>query len=121
MNSDLMLVKLFIEGLRILGVSDDRIRLRLQIHETADEEDARRWWAEQLGRKADDFMRSTIKRHQPKTVRKNVGEDYHGCLTVTVLQSRTLYQLLDGFVHHVARGAIAAEVGGTMESAAEAM
>ena len=83
MNSDLMLVKLFLAGLRILGIADERIRLRVQIHETADEHEARRWWGEQLGRRPEDFMRSTIKRHQPKTVRKNVGDDYHGCLTVT--------------------------------------
>jgi transcriptional regulator with XRE-family HTH domain len=121
MNSNLMLVRLFIDGLRILGVTDDRIRLRVQIHETADEEAARRWWAEQLGRQADDFMRSTIKRHQPKTVRKNVGDDYHGCLTVTVLKSRTLYQLLDGLVHAVATGPRAAGIGGNMVDAADAV
>lgn len=104
MNSDVMLVRLFLDGLRILGVSDDRLRLRVHIHETADELAARRWWADQLSWPEEDFRRSTIKRHTPKTVRKNVGDDYHGCLAVTVLQSRTLYQLLDGLVHAVAHG-----------------
>ncbi|GAC1440110.1 MAG: hypothetical protein NVSMB55_03620 [Mycobacteriales bacterium] len=121
MNSDVMLVRLFLQGLRILGVSDDRIRLRLQIHETADEEAARTWWAEQLIWPSDGFMRSTIKRHNPKTVRKNVDTDYHGCLAVTVLQSRTLYQLLDGLVRAVAAEANATALGGSMEDAAEAV
>jgi transcriptional regulator with XRE-family HTH domain len=121
MNSDLMLVKLFLEGLRILGVKNDQIRLRVQIHETASEEAARRWWAEQLDWHADDFMRSTIKRHNPKTIRKNVADTYHGCLTVTVLQSRLLYQLIDGLVHGIARAASAATIDGSMEHAEEAM
>jgi transposase len=121
MNSDLMLVRLFLEGLRTLGVSNDRIRLRLSIHETADEVAARAWWADQLGWSVDDFMRSTIKRHNPKTVRKNVADNYHGCLTVTVLQSRLLYQLLDGLVHGIAQGAGAVAIGGSMERADEAM
>jgi transposase len=121
MNSDLMLVKLFLEGLRTLGISDDRIRLRLSIHESADEPAARQWWADQLDWCADDFMRSTLKRHNPKTVRKNVADNYHGCLTVTVLQSRLLYQLLDGLVHGIAQGAGAVAIGGSMEHADEAM
>lgn len=121
MNSDPMLVRLFLDGLRTLGISADRIRFRVQIHETADEADARRWWAEHLGVAAEDFMRSTIKRHNPRTVRKNVGADYHGCLTVTVRRSRLLYQLLDGLVHAVARGSGAMAPSGSMGSAAEAV
>lgn len=121
MNSDLVLVRLFIAGLRTLGIHDDRIRLRVQIHESADEAAAREWWAERLERSPDDFMRSTIKRHNPKTVRKNVGAGYHGCLTITVLQSRMLYQLLDGLVHAVARGADGIQEGGSMGCDAEAV
>jgi hypothetical protein len=120
MNSDLTLVRLFLGGLRLLGIADDRIRLRVHIHETADEAAARHWWATQLGRSADQFMRSTIKRHSPKTIRKNVGADYHGCLTVTVLQSRLLYQLLDGLFQAVAAGSTH-PMGGSMEETAEAV
>lgn len=39
---------------------------------------------------------STIKRHNPRTVRHNVAAHYHGCLSVSVLQSRQLYDLLEG-------------------------
>lgn len=120
MNSDVMLVRLFLAGLRTLGIADDRLQLRLSIHESADEPAARRWWAEQLNWPVDGFMRSTIKRHNPKTVRRNLDSDYHGCLTVTVLQSRLLYQLLDGLVHAVALGASAPSEGGTIGRAVEA-
>jgi hypothetical protein len=121
MNSDPNLVRLFLKGLRVLGVTADRVRLRVQIHETADEAAAREWWAVQLGWSAEDFQRSTIKRHSPKTVRKNIGTDYHGCLSVTVLQSRLLYQLIDGLVRAMAGGSGATAVGGNMENTAEAV
>jgi transcriptional regulator with XRE-family HTH domain len=121
MNSDPMLVRLFIEGLRLLGVTDERIKFRVQIHESADEPAARRWWAEQLDWPEAEFQRTTLKRHNPKTVRKNVADDYHGCVTVHVLQSRTLYQLLDGLMRGLADQPRDFAPSGSMEVAAEAM
>lgn len=38
-----------------------------------------------------EFARSTLKRHNPKTVRKNTGSDYHGCLAVRVRASVAEY------------------------------
>lgn len=110
MNSDPVLVRLFLEGLHLLGVTDDRIRFRLQIHESADEAEARAWWARQIGTEADRFARTTVKRHNPKTVRKNTGSGYHGCLVVRVLQGRSLYQVLDGLVRGLADQPRAAEM-----------
>jgi transposase len=121
MNSDPMLVRLFIEGLRLLGVSDERIKFRVQIHETADEPAARRWWAEQLDWPETEFQRTTFKRHNPKTVRKNCAEDYHGCVTVHVLRSRSLYQLVDGLMRGLAGQPRDFDSGGSMVVAAEAV
>lgn len=89
---------LFLQGLRLLGVDDDRIVLRVSIHERADEAAAGKWWAQHTGVPVERFRRSNLKRHNPKTVRHNVGEHYRGCLGVTVLQSRTLYEVLEGLV-----------------------
>jgi hypothetical protein len=44
----------------------------------------------------DSLQRSTLKRHQPATNRKNVGADYHGCLVVSVLRSAALYRQIEG-------------------------
>lgn len=103
MNSDPMLVRLFLEGLRLIGIGEDRFVLRVHIHESADEEAARRWWSNHTGIPLDQFRRSTIKRHNPKTVRRNVNEEYRGCLCIVVLQSRLLYQVLEGLVDGLAR------------------
>lgn len=109
MNSDPVLVVLFLEGLAELGISSDRLSLRLHIHESADEHAARTWWAEHTGVPADRFRRSTIKRHNPKTTRRNIGDDYRGCLCISVLQSRTLYIAFAGLVQGLVTGPRAPE------------
>jgi hypothetical protein len=49
------------------------------------------------------FRKPTLKRHNPKTVRKKVGEDYHGCLVVDVLRSAELYQRIAGWAEGAMR------------------
>lgn len=102
MNSDPALVTLFLEGLHLLGVEPGRLSMHVHIHENADEEAARRWWASHTGVPLGQFRRSTIKRHNPKTRRRNVGDSYRGCLCITVLRSRQLYDVLDGLVRGLA-------------------
>src|SRR5215472_12411772 len=43
------------------------------------------------------FSDPTLKRHNPKTVRKNVGDDYHGCLRIDVRRSAGLYRRIEGW------------------------
>lgn len=102
MNSDPVLVSLFLEALDLIGIERERVVLRVHIHENADEEAARAWWAEQTGVPLQQFMRSTIKRHKPQTVRQNTGPGYHGCLCVCVRQGRTLYEVVNGLVEGLA-------------------
>jgi hypothetical protein len=96
MNSDPALVRLFLEGLEVMGVPTSSIVPRLHIHESADEPAARLWWAEQTGLCVESFRRSTIKRHNPKTVRHNRADGYRGCLCLTVAGGRLLYDVLEG-------------------------
>lgn len=98
LNSDPGLVRLFLSGLRELRVPDEQRVFRLQIHECADEPAARAWWARVVGVPAEQFARSTLKRHDPRPGRRGTGADYHGCLSISVRQSRTLYQHIDGLV-----------------------
>jgi DNA-binding CsgD family transcriptional regulator len=102
MNSDPMLVRLFLEGLRVMGVPTGALVPRLHIHETADEPAARQWWAEQTGLPVESFRRSTIKRHKPKPGRHNTGDRYRGCLCVTIAGGRTLYDSFEGVVSGLA-------------------
>jgi len=36
-------------------------------------------------------------RHNPKTVRKNTGDEYHGCLRIDVRRSSGLYRRIEGW------------------------
>jgi len=38
-----------------------------------------------------------VKRHNPRTVRRNTGETYHGCLRIDVLRSGPLYKQIEGW------------------------
>jgi transposase len=91
-NSDPGLISLFLDFLRRNGVDDSQLRLGVSIHESADVGAAERYWGELIGIPVERFRPPQLKRHNPKTVRKNTGESYVGCLTIGVRQSRVLYQ-----------------------------
>ncbi|CAM5675052.1 terminase gpP N-terminus-related DNA-binding protein [Streptomyces coeruleorubidus] len=96
-NSDPGVIQVYLAWLDLLGVSRERLRFRVLIHESADVEAAQRYWADLADVDASVFARPTLKKHNPKTVRKNTGDDYHGCLAVTVSRSAELYNRIEGW------------------------
>ena len=106
-NSDPGLIKFFLHFLDEAGVASAQLRFRVNIHETADVAGAEWFWREVTGAEPAQFRRTTLKRHNPRTVRKNVGADYHGCLVVGVRQSADLYRRIEGWA-----GAIMADAQG---------
>jgi hypothetical protein len=95
-NSDPGLLDLFLRFLARCGRGRDSVNYRVHIHETADAEAACEWWAVQLNLPRERFQRPTIKKHAPLTKRSNTGADYHGCLVISVPQSRELYWRVEG-------------------------
>ncbi|MFD9033719.1 hypothetical protein ACFVZW_21595 [Streptomyces sp. NPDC059567] len=83
--------------LDVLGIERDRLTFRVMIHENADVPGAERYWAELIDVHITTLSRTTLKKHNPKTVRKNVGDDYRGCLVIKVLQGSDLYQRIEGW------------------------
>jgi hypothetical protein len=55
------------------------------------------FWLKITGARPEQFRRASLKRHNPKTVRKNVGENYHGCLRIDVHRSADLYRKIEGW------------------------
>jgi transposase len=98
MNSDPGLITFFLRFLDAAGVGRDRLIFRVQIHESADVAAAEQFWLALTGATPDQFRRASLKRHNPKTVRKNVGDGYHGCLSVALWQSADLYWRIEGWV-----------------------
>ena len=95
-NSDPGMIRVFVAWLDLLGVDRERHTYHVLIHETADVAAAERYWADVVGTDASRFGRTTLKRHNPRTVRKNVGDDYRGCLVIHVRRSADLYRRIEG-------------------------
>lgn len=94
-NSDPGMIKVFLAWLDLLDVERHRLRFSVMIHESADVTAAELFWADLVGPEQT-FNKTTLKRHNPRTVRKNVGPDYRGCLVVKVLQGTDLYRRIEG-------------------------
>jgi transcriptional regulator with XRE-family HTH domain len=95
-NSDPDLIRAVLVWLRQAGVPPEDLYLSLSIHESADVASATQFWAGVVGVPAESFAKAALKRHNPKTLRKNTGEAYRGCLVVGVRRSRLLYQRMAG-------------------------
>jgi len=106
-NSDLRLIRLFLKFLDSMAVDRADLVFRLQIHETADHEAAVAWWAEQVGVRPDEFRRTTLKHHNPKTNRRHQGEEYRGCLRIAVCKSSALYRKIESVVNGLCGPAVA--------------
>src|SRR5919204_966349 len=96
-NSDPALIGFFLRFLDAAGTPRTDLSFRVYIHENADVESAQRFWLEVTGATIDQFATPTLKRHNPKTVRKNVGDTYHGCLRIDVHRSADLYRKIEGW------------------------
>ncbi|MGW1783104.1 hypothetical protein ACWCQQ_28785 [Streptomyces sp. NPDC002143] len=95
-NSDANMITVFLAWLDLLDVEPERRRFSVSIHESADVPGAEAYWADQVGIKVDELLKTSLKKHNPKTNRTNVGEGYHGCLRVAVLQSADLHRRIEG-------------------------
>jgi transcriptional regulator with XRE-family HTH domain len=104
-NSDPAVVQLFLRWLALVDVTPDRLRCRISIHESADLPAAERFWADLVGIPPEALRKPVIKKHNPKTVRRNLGEGYRGCLAIRVLQSAELYRRIEGWWYGIVLGA----------------
>lgn len=108
MNSDPGLIGFFLRFLDAAGIPREQMTYRVCIHEQADAEAAQRFWMNVTGAGMEQFRRPTLKRHNPRTTRTNVGDGYHGCLRVEVRRGSVLYRQIEGW----ARAAMAARPPG---------
>jgi predicted transcriptional regulator len=98
-NSDPWLIGLYLRFLDAAGMTRSRLIYRLYIHETGDLEKASQFWLRVTGADPSQFRKPTLKRHNPKTVRKNVGKSYYGCLRIDVRRGGDLYRQIEGWAY----------------------
>jgi hypothetical protein len=101
-NMDPAVIQMFLSWLDLLGVPSENRGYRIAIHESADIDAAHEYWAAVCRVPVESFARPTIKRHRPKTIRKNTGAEYHGCCITTVRQSAELYRRVEGWWRAIA-------------------
>ena len=94
-NSDPALIQFFLRFLTTAGTPPENLTFQVYIHENADVRSAELFWLKITGARPEQFRRASLKRHNPKTVRKNVGDDYHGCLRIDVRRSADLYHKIE--------------------------
>ncbi|MGW6055307.1 hypothetical protein [Streptomyces sp. NPDC055189] len=104
-NSDPNVISLYLRWLELLGVERERMRFRVSIHESADVAKAEKFWAELVGVDTEILQRVTLKRHNPRTNRKNTSDAYRGCLTVYVTKGADLYRRMEGAWYGIVLGA----------------
>lgn len=107
-NSDPGMIEVFLAWLRLLEVDRDRLHFHVMIHESADVGAAERYWADLVGVETSRFGKTTLKKHNPKTIRKNVNEAYRGCLVIHVQQSADLYRRIEGWWYGIVVGSVSA-------------
>ncbi len=100
-NSDPDFIRFFLHFLAVAGVARERLIFRVYIHESSDVRAAERYWLALTGASPSQFRSATLKRHNPKTVRKNTGDSYHGCLRIDVRTSTDLYRQIVGWARAV--------------------
>ncbi|MFJ9905083.1 hypothetical protein ACIRVK_19660 [Streptomyces sp. NPDC101152] len=96
-NSDPGMIRVFLAWLDLLGVAREHLRYSVMIHEQADVPGTEQYWAEFVGADRSAFNKTTLKKHNPKTTRKNTGETYRGCLVIKALKSADLYRRIEGW------------------------
>ncbi|MGW4618187.1 hypothetical protein [Streptomyces sp. NPDC004592] len=104
-NSDPGMIEVFLAWLDLVGVERGRLRFTVMIHENADVAGAEQYWAGLVGADRSAFNKTTLKKHNPRTVRKNVGDSYRGCLVIKVLKGADLYRRIEGSWYGIVLGA----------------
>ena len=106
-NSDPELISFFLLFLDVADIPRSDLAFQLQIHETADVASAERFWLALTGARPEQFRKTSLKRPNPETTRKNTSDGYHGCLRVDVKRSCVLYRKIEGWASAVTRVAAA--------------
>ncbi|MER6351385.1 hypothetical protein ABT186_05940 [Streptomyces sp. NPDC001634] len=106
-NSDPRMISVYLAWLDLLGVEPDRFRFAVHIHESADVVAAEEFWANHVGVDRAELLKTTLKKHNPSTNRKNTEESYLGCLRVDVRGGADLYRRIEGWWNGIAAGASA--------------
>jgi len=101
-NSDPLMTKINLKWFQeICKIPLKDIDFEIYIHETANIERAKKYWSRVVNLPLDKFQKIRLKKHKIKTKRKNIGENYHGLLSISVRKSTNLNRKISGWVEGI--------------------
>jgi hypothetical protein len=101
-NSDANMVQCFLNWLEIISVSKDDIYFELYAHKGDDIDRIAQFWSNKVYVSVSVLkQRLYLKKGNPKTPRKNVGEQYVGLIRVRVKKSADLNRKVQGWVQGI--------------------
>ena len=103
-NSDPKMIIIFIHWLKkCLKVSSAEIQLILHVHQNrqVDIPSFKKFWMQSTKLPEQSFGTTVIKRHNPKTKRKNVQDTYKGLLAIRVKRSTMLNRRIQGWIYGI--------------------
>ncbi|MFG2882444.1 hypothetical protein ACGFYV_09000 [Streptomyces sp. NPDC048297] len=109
-NSDPDMITVFLAWLKLLRTDPGTLRFAVQIHETANVTGAEKFWADHVGIETTELLKTTLKKHNPSTNRKNTAESYYGCLRVDVRDGAELYRRIEGWWYGIVGAVTAADL-----------
>jgi hypothetical protein len=100
-NSDPKMILFFLKWLKnTFSVGNSELVYELYIHETANIENAQKYWSNLLSI-PEKKIRTYFKKSKIRTTRKNTGDSYHGLITVKVNKSSNLNRMIDGWTEGI--------------------
>lgn len=103
-NSDPEMIRFYLRWLReIVQVSDDDITLIVHLHENhlVRLDEVTKFWLKVTGLKKLNCGKPVIKRHKPKTNRKNTGAIYRGLVNIRLRRSIALNRQTQGWIYAI--------------------
>lgn len=105
-NSDPIMIKIFLKWLMVVcKIPKKDICFRIFLHRTAEHKivNVQKYWSDIAGFPITKFQKVTWKKHNIKTTRKNIQDNYYGLLEVGVFKSTNLNRQILGWVKGICR------------------
>ena len=100
-NSDDRMILLFLKWLKdIFKIKHSELIYELYIHETANIKQSQIYWSKKLSITINQ-LRVYLKKNKIKTIRNNIGNDYHGLVRIKVKKSSNLNRKITGWIEGI--------------------
>lgn len=103
-NSDPEMIRIYMKWIKMfLNVKNENIQLILHIHQNRLQEldSFKLFWAKVTGLDLKNFASIVVKKHIPKTKRKNISDTYKGLLAIRICRSTILNRRIQGWIHGI--------------------